>query len=437
MKGCIGITKVTGVFNQNFLAMKKVLVAICLVSTTFFACKDDYHGWPHKPYKPGTPPGKVRQWIRQSDADPATVPGDFVGMHLHRWPNLPDWEKEYGGKPSPTPPFKYGARRLWNYADATAWCAVDIGYMQSDTTEERSWNMLDEVVDAEAERNHKLMITINGTPKFLSSHPERPGAYPGWPGHQYAPKNAAAYDKLRKYVADLVARYGNKLSYIDTNNEPDPENPIPEEKNYWVGTKEEHAEWHRMQRLAVPRKNGSPLLIGPSMVVWDWEQDKVHDYSLSVLIAKDTKGKRLIDNLDGYGFHYYTWPDADPIEYWQTLTAVKATLKAAGKKDMPIYDTEHGGLDGINWDDATRQLQATQVLRHSIIAAGMGVKMIAWYSGDGNNLGQPSNGGPVSDALTKVYDDLTGLEVHEAAILEDGTCWIRGFKNGQITEFIY
>lgn len=232
-------------------------------------------------------------------------------------------------------------------------------------------------------------------------------------------------------------RYGNKLSYIDTNNEPDPENPIPEEKNYWVGTKEQHAEWHRMQRMAVPRGNNAPLLIGPSMVVWDWEQDKAHEYSLSVLTAKDSEGTRLIDHLDAYGFHYYSRPSTDPIEYWQTLTAIKATLNAAGKEDMAIYDTEHGGLDGIQWDDKTREQLAMQILRHSIIAAGMGVKMVAWYSGDGNNLGQPSNGGPVSDALTKVYNDLTGLEVYEAAIIDDGRYWIRGIKNGKVAEFIY
>ncbi|MFT3945839.1 MAG: hypothetical protein QM763_02600 [Agriterribacter sp.] len=417
--------------------MKKVLIAIAIAGITLSACKRDPHPGKDKDYTPGTPPGDIRQWVRQADATPTVVPADFVGMHLHNWPNFPEWEKEYGGKPSPTPPFKYGARRLWNYAEATAWCAVDIGYMESKINEERNWTMLDEVINTEAAEGHKLMITINGTPKMLSSHPERPGAYPGWPGHQYAPKDAAAFDKLRKYVADLVARYGNKLSYIDTNNEPDPENPIPEELNYWVGTKEEHAEWHRVQRLAVPHGNNAPLLIGPSMVVWDWEQDKVHDYSLSVLVAKDTKGTRLIDHLDAYGFHYYTWPDTDPFEYWQTLTAVRATLKAAGKEDMAIYDTEHGAIDGVNWNDETIGQQATQVLRHSIIAAGFGVKMIAWYSGDGNNLGKPSYGGPVSDALTKVYNDLTGLEVHEAAILKDGRCWIRGIKGGHIAEFIY
>lgn len=417
--------------------MKKSLIAIAAVGITLFACKKDPHHGNDKEYKPGTPPGKTVQWIRKATEKPATVASDFVGMHLHNWPDFPEWEKEYGGQPSPKPPFPYGARRLWNYAEATAWCAVDVGYMQSETDEERNWPMLDEVIDAEAAANHKLMITINGTPKMLSSHPERPGAYPGWPGHQYAPKDAAAFDKLRKYVADLVARYGNKLSYIDTNNEPDPENPIPEELNYWVGTKEQHAEWHRMQRLAVPRRNNAPLLIGPSMVVWDWEQDKVHDYSLSVLVAKDTKGTRLIDHLDAYGFHYYDWPDSDPIEYWQTLTAVRATLKAAGKEDMDIYDTEHGAIDGVNWDDETIALQATKVLRHSIIAAGFGVKMIAWYSGDGNNLGKPSYGGPVADALTKVYNDLTGLKVYEAAVLDDGRCWIRGMKNGAVAEFVY
>lgn len=410
---------------------------MAVAGIALFACKRDNNELPGDGYTPGTPPVTVRQWIRQADATPVQVPSDFVGMHLHRWPDLPEWEKEYGEVPSPVPPFKYGARRLWNYAEATAWCAVDVGYMQDENTEERSWDMLDEVIEVEAAANHKLMITINGTPKVLSGHPERPGAYPGWPGHQYAPKDAAAFDKLRKYVADLVARYGSKLSYIDTNNEPDPENPIPEEKNYWVGTKQEHAEWHRMQRLAVPRGDNAPLLIGPSMVVWDWEQNKVHEYSLSVLTAKDSEGTRLIDHLDAYGFHYYNWRDADPIEYWQALTAIKATLKAAGKEDMAMYDTEHGALDGMEWNDESRLQQAAQVLRHSLIAAGMGVKMIAWYSGDGNNLGQPSNGGAVADALTKVYDELTGLEVHEAAILDDGRCRIRGMKNGEVAEFIY
>lgn len=417
--------------------MKKVLTVFAFASITLFACKRDPIPCDCNTYKPGTPPGKVTQWIRKSDAQPFTVPSDFVGMHLHRWPNLPDWEREYGGTPSPKPPFPYGARRLWDYAEATSWCAVDIGYMQSETNENRNWTMLDEVMNAEAAEGHKLMMTINGTPKMLSSHPELPGKYPGWPGHQYAPKNAEAFNKLRNYVADLVARYGSKLSYIDTNNEPDPENPIPEQDNFWVGTKEQHAEWHRMQRLAVPRGDNAPLLIGPSMVVWSWEQDKAHEYSLSVLTAKDSEGTRLIDNLDGYGFHYYAWPDTDPFEYWQTLTAVKATLKAAGKEEMPIYDTEHGSLDGTTWNDESRQQQATQILRHSVIGAGMGVKMIAWYSGDGNNLGQPSNGGAVSDALTKVYNDLTGLEVYEAAILEDGRCWIRGKKNNTTVEFVY
>lgn len=417
--------------------MTKTLAVIALAGLSLFACKRDNNEPPEEGYTPGTPPATVRQWILRADETPAVVPDDFVGMHLHRWPNLAAWEIDYGGEPSPTPPFPYGGRRLWNYAEATAWCSVDVGYMQSEDTEARDWTLLDEVMDTEAAAGRTLMMTINGTPKMLSAHPDRPGAYPGWPGHQYAPKDAAAYDKLRKYVADLVARYGSKLTYIDTNNEPDPENPIPEEKNYWVGTKQEHAEWHRMQRLAVPRADGAPKLIGPSMVVWDWQKETAHPYSLSVLIAEDTEGTRLIDHLDGYGFHYYTRPTADPVEYWEALTAMKATLKAAGKEDIPMYDTEHGALDGTNWNDESRQAQATQVLRHSVIAAGMGVKMIAWYSGDGNNLGQPSNGGAVSDALTTVYNDLTGLEVREAALLEDGRCWIRGMKNDVVAEFIY
>ncbi len=417
--------------------MNKTLAVIALAGFSLVACKRPHEPKPDDGYKAGTPPGTVRQWVLKADQSPAMVPADFVGMHLHRWPNIAQWEIEYGGEPSPTPPFPYGSRRLWNYADATSWCAVDVGYMQSEDTEARDWTLVDEVIDTEANAGRTLMMTINGTPKMLSSHPERPGAYPGWPGHQYAPKDAASFDKLRKYVADLVERYGSKLTYIDTNNEPDPENPIPEEKNYWVGTKQEHAEWHRMQRLAVPRADGAPKLIGPSMVVWDWKKETAHPYSLSVLTAEDTKGTRLIDHLDGYGFHYYTRPTADPIEYWEALTAMKATLKAAGKENMPMYDTEHGALDGTNWNDESRQAQAIQVLRHSVIAAGMGVKMIAWYSGDGNNLGQPSNGNAVSEALTTVYNDLTGLAVREAAVLQDGRCWIRGLKNGEVVEFIY
>lgn len=416
--------------------MKRILMVV-LAGISLLACKRNQDPKPEEGYTPGTPPGTVRQWILQSDTTPLVVPPDFVGMHLHRWPNIAAWELDYGGKISPKPPFPYGARRLWDYAEATAWTSVDIGYRSTDSTEVRNWELLDEVMDVEATANRKIMITINGTPTALSSNPTAPGKFPAWKGHQYAPKDAAAYAKLQKYVADLVGRYGSKLSYIDTNNEPDPENPIPEEDNFWVGTKQEHAQWHRMQRLAVPRGPNAPLLVGPSIVVWDWEQDKSHAYTLSVITAADFEGTKLIDHLDAFSFHYYARPTTDPFHYWQAITAVKATLAAAGKPGFPIYDTEHGSVDGTNWNNESRQQQATQLLRHAVIAAASGIKMVAWYSGDGNNLGQPSDGGPVSDALTTVYNDLTDLEVHEAAILEDGRCWIRGIKNEQVEEFIY
>ena len=391
---------------------------------------------PSGSYQPGTPQTGVRQWIRRATDPAALVPADFVGMHLHNYPSMAQYKLDKGGKPTPKPTYGYGARRLWDYSEASAWRAIDVGYNDSETTERRSWAVLDEVIDTEIRDGHSVMLTINGTPTRLSSQPTGPGKYPAWPGSNYSPKDAAAFDKLRKYIADLVARYGSKIRYIDSNNEPDPDNPIPNKDNFWVGSRPQHAEWHRQIRLGVPRGPGAPLVIGPSQVFWsDLAADQPQDYGLSVLVARDTQGVRLVDHLDGYGFHYYVEPDADPIAYWQAIRCMRSTVRAAGKgDDFPIFDTEHGKLDKHSADPVRF---ARRIQRDCAIAAGAGLAGIYLYSGDGPNLDNPSAGGPMGPAISQVQVDLPGLEVREAAILADGRVWLRGLRAGVIAEVSY
>ena len=380
-------------------------------------------------YKPGTPPAKVRQWLLEPSDRGVAVPRDFVGMHLHRYPNLPAYERRAGLKATPRPTYGYGSRRTWDYAEATAWCAI-----AGTSGTARDWAMLDEMIEAEVAAGHSVMMTINGTPRDLSSNPTGPGKFGGWPGCNYAPRDAAGFDALRRYVADLLARYGSRIAYWDGNNEPDPDNPIPAKDNFWIGPRSpEHAEWHRQIRLGVPRGRG--LLIGPSQVFWDLKPGQVHDYALSVLTARDTQGTRLIDHLDGYGWHYYSDPGRDPFAYWQAITAIKATLAAAGAPaDFPIFDTEHGKLDDRPADPAAF---AVKIQRECAIAAAAGLRGIYLYSGDGPNLDNPSAGGPMGPAVNRVNADLPGLTLREGAILTDGRVWLRGLRDGAVVDLAY
>ena len=375
------------------------------------------------------PPAKARQVIRSASDAAVTVPRDFVGMHLHRWPDLPAYERAAGRRPTPTPTYRYGARRTWDYAEATAWCAI-----AGRSGTERNWSMLDEMIAAETSEGRSIMMTINGTPQALSSNPNGPGKYGGWPGSNYAPKDGAAFEALRRFVAELLARYGSKIAYWDGNNEPDPDNPIPAKDNFWIGSRApQHAEWFRMQRLAIPRGRG--MLIGPSQVFWSLRPGQVHDYALSVLTARDLVGTRLIDHLDGYGWHYYSDPNADPIDYWHAITAIRATLAAAGAPpDFPIFDTEHGKIDDRTADPNSF---ARRIQRDCAIAAGAGLRGIYLYSGDGPNLDNPSAGGPMGPAIDRVHADLPGLTIRQAAILADGTVWLRGMRDGKVAEVRY
>jgi hypothetical protein len=295
-----------------------------------------------------------------------TVPPDFLGMCIHRWPGT-----------SPKPTYRFQTWRAHDY-EGVLWRDIHLAPGKFDFSR----------FDAAkaANKGRKIQHTIWGTPRWCSSMPDERDPYGGFGGN--APPTSM--EPLAEFVHELAPR----VDILETFNEPTfPGNGMP----FWLGPIEPLAAMCRTVNKVATARNPSIVHIGPSHCGYNeipWFCN-----------ADDGSGGCGRDHIDGLSFHPYGTTldgfDLEGLGSPQWITNQLRTKMSEGglPPDFPIYGTEQGiALEGpaLEWPSLKK---AKFVALATALYAALGWKMVTWYSHDDPFSGNPAEDEIVSAAL--------------------------------------
>jgi hypothetical protein len=129
-------------------------------------------------------------------------------------------------------------------------------------------------------------------------------------------------------------------------------------------------------------------------------------------------------------FHHYHYENDTAATLLDTIEGVRMTMREIGREHWDLYLTEIGA--GPQWTRNSPPLaQKIRTIEHwMMVAAAAGVRMIGLYSHETDHLGRPAEHPEVAAAITRMHDALVGRTIRTAAILRDGSVWIR-FADGE------
>ena len=265
---------------------------------------------------------------------PIEIPPNFLGMHLHRWPE--------GAPLSPAPSYGYGAVRSHDYSGKGAgicWGAIHMADGVFD------WSAMDAWVAAHRAAGKTLIYTVYGTPAWLALSSTQKDAY-GRTGAGSPPRSLEA---LTEFIETLVRRYNRpgsrSIGFIEIWNEPHfAHNPA----NFWWGSARELAAMGRVIYRAAKRADPLICVLSPgfddnltgamsfsSLTLSAARNSSLYQY----LSASDGVGGRGGDWCEGIAFHTYEAVIASASTGIEgSLTLLRAMLYLM-KLSLPLYCT--------------------------------------------------------------------------------------------------
>jgi hypothetical protein len=338
---------------------------------------------------------------------PVVVPKNFVGMHIHRWPE--------GNPVSPAPTYAFGTVR--SHDGGTPWYSVEPREGQY------NWQHLDRWVEVHSAANRTLIYTVYGTPDWVASDTARKDAY-GHPGGAAAPNRAPAAGRVS---GDLVRRYNastTRIHFIEIWNEPH------------FGTNHEGFWWGTASQLATMGRSifQAAKLADPKIQILSPAFDDTFPRPFSATKPETLHSLyRYLDADTGDGSKGSHWCDAVAIHLYDAeiqgshdsvegmLGQVQAIQQALNTR-LPIYMTEFGFSkpDGTfkRSDDAHR---AILLLRHAVMHAALGCQAICFYSHDDDYIGNPSARPAIAAAIDQLHHQLAGSILKKVTLESDSS----------------
>jgi|GEM_PF-5867426 len=312
-----------------------------------------------------------------------------IGMHAHRLYNGGDWN----GPESPEPQFRYGLIRDWDISklhDAAIWKrdgSID-------------FRLVDQVYHNHARNGAKVIKTFGTVPTWASKRPDEPNKqYPNWKGAKSGPRDL---DEYEDYVYRFVSHNREHLWAVEGWNEP--YSCKADGKEFATMTPNELADVQKRVYLATKRVSERILVFSPA-------QAYVCGIPL-ILNAKTSEGEPMWKFFDALSWHAYNRSargNAGP-SYAAEIGEVRKHLVAAGLRDMPIADTEHGWLEppkegGAEFYAMSDEEKGQVLQETAMVARSLGLLTVAWYGYDNNMVGKPMASLELSRRLQKIYGE--------------------------------
>ncbi len=288
------------------------------------------------------------------------MPLSLFGLHILNL-RLPGVADTYGTLPPPPDSFTYGTLRL--HDAGVSWAVVEPSQGVYD------WSRLDAYVALSQQRGFDLMLTVDDTPQWASSAPNRGNCSFLGNGGCAMPSNLQDYVD---FLTVLATRYTGKIKYYEGWNEANSGWDAPGARTVrnlpsFIGTNFDLVTLQQTLSQTVKNIDHAAQIVSPSFTGGQQGIDDVN-----TLLS--TPG--ACQSFDILGFHFYTQgapPEAIPALAQQLQTAL--TTNGCGVK--PIHCTETG------WDQPSSfpDINAPAYLaRAYILAWNAGVQRFYWYA---------------------------------------------------------
>lgn len=390
--------------------------------------------------------GVLRRWLKRrssaSTFDPVVstlydgagraVPADFIGLHVHRWPQAREGVAAVTAEPS-------SGGAIWRthayspkYNGGVHWAGIHLAAGTFD------WSYLDTAIDAHYAAGRRTMFNVYQCPTWAAKTAMQGTAGPfGLNGEGAPPQNTGTRDgntnvyvDLYDFVKTLVTRYNTdtvrnnggikKIGWLDVWNEPTFDQ-IPGSTRYFWGTAAEMAAMARTVKLAAKSVDNAIVVMSPAFSTLS------SDPISAFLAASDGASGFGRDHIEALTYHpYYVSAPGLPL-LGDTPAALDAKLKAqmvAGglAESFPIYANEQSFAAGptdqaVFW---TKADQALYIRRISMLQAALGWKTTIWYCYDDELLGRPDQNTLVAAALSDAHHSLAGRTIERCEIHAKG-----------------
>lgn len=358
--------------------------------------------------------GEAAEATGSSDllASPIRVPGDFVGMHAHRWPAA-----TAGSAP---PAYAFGAARSHDH-EGVSWNQIHLG------PNHYAWENLDRWVDVHHAAGRTLIYTLYGTPAWLAQRAHEEDLY-GRPGGASAPKEVSS---LREFVVALMSRYNGdgrrRIQMMETWNEPHFEGRL---QDFWWGSAEELVAVGRTVYTAAKSVDRSVRVLSPGFA-----GDLAGGLSLQMpmllaahrssvfqfLTASDGNGANGMRWCDGIAFHTYNAPLAgENVGYLLGIAKLRKMLSLMNCT-LPLFNTECGFIAPHPFRDLPPLQQAVALKRLGALQAAAGVQGLYFYSHDDDLIGNPAMHPEIAEAIGALQRDVAGKTLRQVSLRGDGS----------------
>jgi hypothetical protein len=336
------------------------------------------------------------------------LPETFFGMHINNY-----------GIPYPSQPFT--SQRL--LASNVSWANIET------SPGVYNWKWLDDWVNQAQAHGVTLIYTFNDVPQFYSSKPNdstcsygNTGLGACDPPDDLNADGTGTDAHFKSFVNALVSRYGNKIQYWETWNEPN-------QLTNWIPTDPANHPYDQLIRMEadlqaiVKAANSSALVLTPPPV---GAPNGAPNWMKGYLAAGGGT------NADVIAFHSYVchrvmgqYPIAENVA--PLIASMITVTTDYNQQSKPLWITESGWCR-TNYDGFTNEdLQTAFLARFILLEAQGGAARAYWFQWDGGNgagtLWQaPNTLRTPGIAYGQIYDWIAGATVSIpcAAI---GTVW--------------
>ena len=347
---------------------------------------------------------------------PVLVRPDFLGMHLHRWPQ--------GDPVSPVPSYGYGAVRSHDYS-----VILNVMWWSEIYTRDGffDWSQMDPWVSAHQAKGRTLTYTVYGTPEWLTSSSANQDAY----GRAGAANPPRALEPLSQFITALVRRYNSPgsraISFVEIWNEPHFAHSYAD---FWWGSAVELASMARAIYLAAKAADAGILVLSPGFdgnltdtlslrnsTLAAAEGSSLYQY----LSASDGAGGRGSQWCDGIAFHTYEARIAGATDGIEGELLLLRKMLALMQLSLPVYCTECGFRPESAFAKSSVVDQATMLRRLAVILAASHVRGVYFYAHDDDFIGNPSIHPEISLALDQLQTNLAGRTLRQVTVRADSS----------------
>lgn len=306
------------------------------------------------------PPASPKSSITGVLAGSRTVSASFFGLHVQRVANIP----------AAVAQVPFALARCHDASDGTRWHNIQpvnsVGFV---------WDSTDRWVDAMVAQGKEILFMLGFTPDWAAASTPNTGKYDNGTTARATNQPPAVIADWDAYVSAVATRYLGKIKYYELWNECN-------YTNYWAGTVAKLAELTRRASQIIKAIDPTAKIVGP--IVQEPENGGTGNaYLQSFLAASDGAVGTGKDWIDVCGIHMYP-PKYNFDVHKQQYDNVLASLTAAGKGGLEIWNTETGVLQGTGVDDI---VQSKWIARSLLLSAALGVTRYCLYGYDNDVMG--------------------------------------------------